>query len=348
MSLAEARRAFVARVGATPENPDTVAQLLEEYLVLRKHRLKTSTVDDYRWTLKHYAPDFLKRPAASVTYTDISQLYESVLAKSVARAVYLLRILSAIYAVPVLLGKLATNPVKQFRAVGQIVPVPVRHRLIPRTLLPEFFAALPSLPRDARDWATLALLLGFRSAPLYKMRVEQYCKSPASYLLDEVTAKNREAVAYPVPKHCASIIDARLDLAAVRSSGWLFPGEGRTGHAVDFSASWESLSAKIGKKVSPHDFRRTRATVGGTLGFSTITLKRILTHKLDAAPIGDQVTGGYYVSDTEQLRPHVQLLEDRLIEFGHTTGNIYRMHALTSDPELNMVDVPGELFGEEY
>src|SRR5216110_4068353 len=86
------------------------------------------------------------------------------------------------------------------------------------------------------------------------------------------------------------------------------------------SANWEThyrsastdrqLVAKSGVPFSPHDLRRTFASIVSRLGdhLSYFTTKRLLNHRTS------DVTQGYIQFDLEQLRSAMQAVEDFVLE----------------------------------
>ena len=66
---------------------------------------------------------------------------------------------------------------------------------------------------------------------------------------------------------------------------------------------------RTGIKFTPHDLRRTFATIAEGLGASELTIKRLLNHVTNT-----EVTGGYIVFTPERLRPVMQQVEDFIAE----------------------------------
>jgi integrase len=66
-------------------------------------------------------------------------------------------------------------------------------------------------------------------------------------------------------------------------------------------------STNSGITFTPHDLRRTFATVAESHDLSWKTVKALLNHKME-----DDVTAGYVVSDAERLRAAMQIITDTL------------------------------------
>src|SRR5438477_12960036 len=103
------------------------------------------------------------------------------------------------------------------------------------------------------------------------------------------------------------------------------------------SANWEThyrsastdrqLVAKSGVPFSPHDLRRTFASIVSRLGdrLSYYTTKRLLNHRTS------DVTRGYIQFDIEQLRCAMQAVEDFVLT--HLTRNENAPHSETNDSQ---------------
>jgi integrase len=62
---------------------------------------------------------------------------------------------------------------------------------------------------------------------------------------------------------------------------------------------------RVAYAISPHDFRRTFATVADSLDLSPYVIKRLVNHSMT----GD-VTAGYIVHNVERLRDAAQKIAD--------------------------------------
>jgi len=69
------------------------------------------------------------------------------------------------------------------------------------------------------------------------------------------------------------------------------------------------VRAKTGIAVSPHDLRRTFATVAESVDISPFALKALINHAL-----GADVTSGYIQITPERLREPAQRVCDKMME----------------------------------
>ena len=64
---------------------------------------------------------------------------------------------------------------------------------------------------------------------------------------------------------------------------------------------------------TPHDLRRTFASIGESLDVSPFALKRLMNHAS-----GQDITSGYIVLDTERLRNPMQLISDKIVKLSRS------------------------------
>lgn len=312
-----------------PVQFSTLHEAFEAYVSTKSHRLKPATITDYRKNFLCYLGEWQDRPIDTITSAEVIKLYQSLLQRSKAKASYAMRILSFIYNLQIDVYEYPhKNPVVALKAQRLVEPVAPRERRIPAGDLPVWWAALETLDPDPRDYLKIGLLLGFRRKTLLTLRWDLLDLERRQYRLLAETEGNkaRETLDYPIGPYTAAILRKRK-ANADPSSEWIFPGgSGRKdSHAQGFEKSFLGLRKRTGVRVSPHDLRRTRATVANNMGLNTITLKRLLTHRLDKAPAGEEVTGGYSISDTESLRPHVETVERMILQLAGATLPEYRL-----------------------
>jgi integrase len=73
--------------------------------------------------------------------------------------------------------------------------------------------------------------------------------------------------------------------------------------------AFDQIEAATGIKASPHDLRRTFATIAESCELSPLAIKALMNH----APPSD-VTGGYVIMTPERLRRPAQLIADKIAE----------------------------------
>jgi integrase len=331
-TAANLKRAHVPDVTSTQEITvafPTLHEAFETYVSTKAHCLKPGTITDYRKNFLCYLGKWQDRPMNSITSAEVIKFYQELLQRSKAKAAYAMRILSFIYNLQIdVYGYPHKNPVVALKAQRLVEPVAPRERRIPAGDLPVWWSALETLDADPKDYLKIGLLLGFRRKTLLTLRWDLLDLERRQYRLLAETEGNkaRETLDYPIGPYTAEILKKRK-ASASPGNEWIFPGGfGRKdSHAQGFEKSFIGLRKRTGVRVSPHDLRRTRATVAYNMGLNTITLKRLLTHRLDHAPAGEEVTGGYSISDTESLRPHVETVERMILQLAGATLPEYRL-----------------------
>ena len=96
---------------------------------------------------------------------------------------------------------------------------------------------------------------------------------------------------------------------SVGNAGWVFPGNGQSGHHAQLDTQFVQIAEAIGIKVSAHDLRRTYVTIAESCDISPLALKALVNHSL-----GNDVTSGYVVMVTERLREPAQRVCHKLME----------------------------------
>jgi integrase len=113
--------------------------------------------------------------------------------------------------------------------------------------------------------------------------------------------------------------------AAGMAGPFVFPGPGKVGHITSADRPLHDVARDTGIEVSCHDLRRTFASVAAdTPEVSWLALKLMLNHRTR----GD-VTAGYVLISTEQLRAAVQRVADKMLalcDVQHIAeGNVARL-----------------------
>lgn len=122
--------------------------------------------------------------------------------------------------------------------------------------------------------------------------------------------KNGSDHVIPVPPTVAAMLKRRHDDRERDNAVFVFPAATRLGRVDNVSKAVATISERIGLRFTPHDLRRTFATIAGVyLGFDESRVKRLLNHK----PQG--VTAKHYVArQTEALRRDLLAVEDYILK----------------------------------
>lgn len=297
----------------------TLAEVLEAYLAARKG-LKATTVHDYRRILKEGFKDWQRRPLATISKDDVARRHAKLGERSHARANNAMRVLRALFNFAAATYEdesgqslFPENPVNRISQTRAWYRVERRQTVIKAHQLSGWMAAVNELrQRDSlgnagivADYLTVLLLTGLRRQEAMQLQWSQVDLNDAT--LEIRDTKNRETLRLPMSSELAALFNRRR---AESSSLWVFPGTGSAGHLIEPRKQMRHVIHQSGVSFTPHDLRRTFITVAESLDISVYAIKRLVNHK-----IGNDVTGGYVVSDIERLRAPMQRITDRILAF---------------------------------
>jgi integrase len=186
--------------------------------------------------------------------------------------------------------------------------LPRRKRLVREDEMPAFWAGVQGLEsRDLRDLLTFTLFTGLREMEASALRWsevdlrERIIRIPASRM------KARKDFELPMSRQLADLLIARRALG--REGSFVWPGLGKTGHTQGMTFALRKVAEATGIVTSPHDLRRTYVTIASQCPIPPVSLKLLVAHSA-----GTDVTSGYVVLTTEQLRAAAQTVADRIAE----------------------------------
>lgn len=282
--------------------------------------LKPRTVRDYRILFQHLA-DWHATPVAEITRPMVRDRHAALTAKpSPATANRVMRVLSAVmnYAVDNddYQGALASSPVTVLKQRRLWNRERRRTSHLDAHTLPAWWALVDDVDAEkwpdrwdvVQDYWRFLLFTGMRSAEAARLMVSGV--DLARGLIGVGDMKNRDDFATPVGPWLLDLLRRRVAYACEIGSQWVFPAPHRdAGHTASAHDIRYILNAKHGLEWTPHDLRRTFATVLDSLEVSRYVVKRLLGHRL-----GADVTAGYIVTDIDRLRPIMTRLESRMLE----------------------------------
>ncbi len=282
--------------------------------------------------------DLWKMPLSDMTGEDLANEYDR-LAKSAkaktasnggkTQAAAAIRYLRAafIYAVAtgkvqdahrpfILLGKLRkgwNQPTKRNRIVGQ-------HE----GELSKWWAAVQELRNHEgsnrraapmiADFLLLALLWGGRKTEILSLKWEQVDFEHG--VIQFLETKNNQIHEFPMTDYARQILEGRKKDCEENyaASPWVFPSPRvgyktkERGHISEPKKTIAQVVEKAGCKFSPHDLRRTFATLLGELGVNGYTIRKALNHAAS-----DTAGRHYLQSRLHQIRITYQSLEDKIL-----------------------------------
>ena len=292
----------------------TLGQVFDDYLVIRT--LKPSTVMDYRTAFKASFEDWKDRPVADITRNMIEQRHKRDSLRSKARANFAMRLLKALlnfaaakYETTDGDALLSDNPVKRLNATQSWNRIERRRNLIRLHQMPAWFDALDYLRTlkgmapVAADYFEFLILTGCRRTEAIILTWDNVDLPGKLFRLPDT--KNREMHELPLSDRLVEML-TRMKSEAAAGQPLLFSN---AEVAMKHEGHWlKKMVEKSKIKFSPHDLRRTFATVAEGLDVPTYALKRLMNHLT-----GADVTAGYVQIDVERLRVPMQKITDTIL-----------------------------------
>jgi integrase len=277
----------------------SLRQTVELYLEARRN-LRPFTQETYRRIIFTHLKDWAERPIAEILPTMVLDRHARLgagVGKPTANTV--MRVLRAIYNFAMVMDdSLTRNPVLHLTRTRAWYRERRLQTVIAIHELPAWFRAVRALDNpDARDILLLLLFTGMRRSEGLALRWSNV-DLVGRTLIVPVT-KNHEPLLLPLSDFLLDLLRRRK--LTSRTSDWVFPGPGKSGHLEEPKKAVAKVRDVSGVSFTLHDLRRTFVTVAEGIDISSYTLKRLLNHKDKR-----DVTAGYIVLNVERLREPMQ------------------------------------------
>jgi len=105
-------------------------------------------------------------------------------------------------------------------------------------------------------------------------------------------------------------------------SKWVFASDDHAKHMVTPIKPIRAVMAASGVTFSPHDCRRTFATIAEAVSLPMSMIKRMMNHATT-----NDVTGGYIVTESETLRQAINKVASYIQARVTQTDNVIQLHA---------------------
>jgi integrase len=288
----------------------TLQKALDDYLGRRS--LKPLTVKDMNNAFRQVCPDWLDRPLTRITGDMVVQRHQRYGAeRSEARANLAMRYLRAIFSFAMAEYEdqdgnpiIKTNPAKKLSTTKAWHRVERRQTVIKPHELQAWVSAVQGLANhDMHDYLMTLLLTGLRREEALKLTWGDVDLAGKTVRVRD--PKNRNDHTLPLSDYLHELFSRRQ---AVAVSDYVFAGsDGR--RISNFRYTLANVEKISGVKATPHDLRRTFATIAESLDIPAYALKRLLNHAT-----GADVTAGYVVTSTERLREPMQKITDYVLK----------------------------------
>lgn len=271
----------------------TLVQLLDQYLEGRK--LKESTAANYRYKLKLGFEDWLNKPVSSISDIDVLKRQKRITNDQGATTANTTnRVLRLTLNYGVATKLIASNPTDILKEARLWHKSKRKERLIPSDKLQSWYEAVEALPNEkAKVYLLTLLYTGCRSGEALSLKWENVDLKAKTITL--VDTKNRRVIILPVTTKLVPYLKQLHK--STGTNEWVFPNTDGTGAMVVPNKPITQVINSCGVEFSPHDLRRTYATIAESVNLPLTIIKRLLNHVTT-----NDVTGGYIHTEQDTLR----------------------------------------------
>jgi integrase len=304
-----------AKRRAARARSDTLGATLEDYIAAKD--IRASTAGKYRAQLRRHLFDWLDKPIADITPQMVRLRYEALLKRSVSEANGTMRVLRAVCrrAVAVLPARPDGSPMMRGTPTDALArgwkPLARKTTRLDPEDLPAWWRGVDSVEsEDSRRALRGLLVTGLRVNELLRLAWADV----------------------DLPRRRLAIQDSKTGafekFIGPEFAGWLacWRGDAKPDALVfnvrDLRAALQSTVRHGGKRVAPHDLRRTFLTFGEQCGAPIVCLKRLVNHSTN----GD-VTVGYVHPSDDGLRHWAAVIERALLRAAQEETAIARLRA---------------------
>jgi integrase len=292
----------------------TLAAALDAHLEEKAHRPRTE--EGYRYHLDHYLRNWRNKAVADISRQMVRDLFADLKRRhGEPTAASVMRTLRAVVNTAMRIDEtLESNPVAALR-----VPTTRKRKVAPLDLR-QWWERVMRLSPARRDLHVAMLLTGARRSSILNVRREDVDLGAGVLTLTHLKTSD-EPLKLPIGWRLAKVLRARMRADEPLGSEWLWPSPtSRSGHIQE---------PKERGLPSPHEYRHHARTLYIAAGVPYAESALLLGQKLPGA------SGGYVHAEhlVEQLRPHVQRLEDLVFDAG--------LPGVTESPDGTVTDPLG-------
>jgi len=311
-SLKEKRDIEVAKKKTDQSKAITLEQAFESFLSIRE--LKSRTQKDYKKFMNTVFKDWSRRRIIDINSDMVSDRHGSLvkeIGKAQANQAFrfmrsLLNYCIAKYRDSDSSPLVKYNPVRILTETRQWAKVNRRQTIIKNKDLPKWFKAVTEMESSVvRDYLLTILLSGLRRNEA--LSLEKSMIDLEERTISLIDTKNNKPFLIPIPKYLCKVLKARINSNA--DSKYVFPSRVKGQYMAQPQSGINKIKKATKVEFCSHDMRRLFITQAEALDLSPFVIKRLVNHSAG----GNDVTGGYIVSDLERLRKPMQQIEDRIL-----------------------------------
>ena len=294
-----------------------LGDVLDQYLAGRD--LQPLTVKDYQYKLKRGFSDWLKKPINNITEDMILKRHKLLTETGKTTANTAMRVLRLTLNYANAVGMIESNPASILSKARLWHKNQRKDRVIPLEHLKAWHEAAEGLTNQkAKVYLLIALYMGFRSNELLTLQWSDVdMKGQSIELKDTKNGSNHQL---PIPYAVMPYLNALHELTG--GSKWVFASDDHAKHMVTPIKPIRAVMAASGVTFSPHDCRRTFATIAEAVSLPMSMIKRMMNHATT-----NDVTGGYIVTESETLRQAINKVASYIQARVTQTDNVIQLHA---------------------
>lgn len=277
-----------------------LSDVLEQYLLERD--LKPYTVENYRYKLKLGFEDWLNLSVSKISEDMVLKRHKILTVRGKTTANTTMRVLRLALNYAVAVGMIEKNPTAILSKARMWHKNKRKDRLIPSNKLADWHLAVMTIDNHkARVYLLMILYMGFRSSEALSLKWTYV--DLKSKLITLPDTKNGTSHTLPIPNLVFSELVALKPITG--SAEWVFPSSTGITHMSIPNKPIKIVMRTSGVEFSPHDCRRTFATIAEAVNLPLTMIKRLMNHTTS-----NDVTGGYIITEEETLRTAINRVAD--------------------------------------
>ena len=263
----------------------TFAKLVDRYMT--GHAKKLRSAREYQQLLdKDVIPVIGDRRVDEISRPEIGLILDDITKRAPVVANRVMNVISSVFSWAVSEGLAKENPVRGLKKRTQEKP---KDRVLSDEEIRLLWAGLDTTAPLYKDAVRLILLTGARPGEVVGMAREELDLDKALWRIPEERVKTKVAHTLPLVGEALAIVTR---LAKGKRSGPLFQNtKGKVPTSQDLAKAFERSRTVLQEPATPHDLRRTAATIMGRLGIDRLTIAYVLNH---GSTIRATVTGSTY------------------------------------------------------
>ncbi|KRE13473.1 hypothetical protein ASE63_18545 [Bosea sp. Root381] len=263
----------------------TFEKLVERYM--SNHGTKIRSAREYQQLLdKDVLPTLRDRRVDEITRPEVGVLLDDVAKRAPIVANRVMSVMSSVFSWAVSEGLAKDNPVRGLKKRGT---EKAKERHLDDEEIRALWAGLNETAPRYADLVRLVLLLGARPGEVAGMSREEIDLDKALWRIPAERVKTKAAHVLPLVGEALAIVSR---LCEGKRSGHIFSTtKGNAPTSQDLAKAFERTRSVLKGPATPHDLRRTAATIMSRLEIDRLTIAYVLNH---GSTIKATVTGSTY------------------------------------------------------